>query len=113
MLIKVMFMIRLRAILLIATLSCITACEFKVNVSEKNELKGAGIKFQIPMETSAADTSEHKLSYESKRFKAQTDGDKLWIDDASYGSLNHGDIVDFYEYPTIKVNGEIRSTQGD
>jgi len=105
-------MMKLKYFVFLITLSFLAGCEFQVDIADKSAIEGAGVKFQIPMETSTANTSKLELSYESKRFKARTDGKNLWIDGISYGLLNKGDVIDFYDYPTIKVNGEIRSPSG-
>ncbi len=64
------------------------------------------------METSDATTGTPGITYQSERFSAETNGKTLTVNGKDYGALNKGDIVDFYEYPTIKVNGEIRRPKG-
>ena len=91
-------------------LACVTlaACDVTVHTG-KNGFEGGGIRFEIPLEVSTADTSPGGISYESKRFTAETDGSSLWVNDKSYGSLKTGDVVDFYDWPKVKVNGQERT----
>ena len=90
----------------------LAGCEVKINVAEKNQFKGAGIVFEIPMETSDATTGTYGISYKSERFSAESDGQHLLVDGKDYGNLRTGDIVDFYDYPTIRVNGTVRFPSG-
>jgi len=80
-----------------------------VNVG-KHRYQGAGVTFEIPLEPSDALHGTFGISYEGPRFTAQTDGRTLWVDCKSFGSVTEGDVVDFYEYPTIKVNGVVRES---
>ena len=97
-------------ILLLASLLLCAGCDFQVGVtvSDKNRYSGAGITFEIPIETSDATTGTPGITYQSERFTADTNGKNLIVNGKDYGALNSGDIVDFYEYPTIEVNGEVR-----
>lgn len=38
-------------------------------------------------------------------FVGDDDGADLWVDGLHYGKLKKGDVVDFYSYPEIQVNG--------
>ena len=100
-----------KILFLVLLLSC-AGCDFQVTVSEKNRYSGAGIIFEIPLENSDAITGTPGITYQSERFTAETNGKNLTVNGKNYGALNTGDIVDFYEYPTIKVNGEIRRPEG-
>jgi len=103
------FQTAMKRLLLILIVPTFVGCNFEIQTSEsKNQFEGAGIVFQIPMETSDASTSPSGIIYKSNRFSATTDGHELWVDGASYGPLSHGDIVDFYAFPEIRVNGNVR-----
>lgn len=94
--------------------ACIIGCTVEVDgdIDDKHSYEGGGITFQIPMETSTAQTSPVGIDYEGPRFKAKAENGTLTVDGKDYGKLANGDIVDFYEYPAIKVNGSVRNPDG-
>jgi hypothetical protein len=86
-------------------------CDVTVNAG-KHSYEGGGVKFEIPLERSDTTHGTYGIRYKGPRFVAETDGKTLWVDGQIYGSLNQGDVVDFYEYPVIKVNGIVREPAG-
>jgi len=86
-----------------------TGCDVELRSADsKNRLTGGGIVFEIPMENSDAQTGPNGIRYKSDRLAAMTDGSELWVNGVYYGPLHSGDIVDFYGYPEIRVNGTLR-----
>lgn len=86
------------------------SCEFKASVNSGEELKGEGITFIVPKETSSSSQGTGGISYASATVKAKTDGRKLMVDDKDYGPLASGDKVDFREKGKVLVNGTERKS---
>ncbi len=86
----------------------LTACKFKATVSNGQELKGEGITFLVPTETSSSSAGTGGISFDGKSVKAETDGKKLTINGKDYGVLTSGDTVDLREKGKVVVNGAER-----
>ena len=95
----------MKILLLVSVLTAMVGCEIEVRSGDsKNRFVGAGIVFEIPMETSDAQTGPDGINYESDRLSARTNGKELWVNGVFYGTVENGDVVDFYGYPEIRVN---------
>jgi len=95
---------------LISSIGSILACT--VDVSDKNRYEGGGVVFEIPMGTSEAITAPGGIDYKGPHFNAVTDGSSLRVNGQDYGQLRAGDVVDFYAYPEVMVNGQVRKPTG-
>ncbi|MCW1923345.1 hypothetical protein OKA05_12340 [Luteolibacter arcticus] len=85
------------------------SCKFKAVVSSGSELKGEGITFQVPDETSSSSSGSGGIEFNGESVKAKTDGKTLTVDDKDYGALKSGDVVDLREKGKVLVNGAERS----
>jgi hypothetical protein len=97
--------IRIQSIILILLLS---GCDFKASINSGEELKGEGITFLVPNETSSSSQVAGGITYNGTTVKAKTDGKKLTVDGKDYGALSTGDKVDFREKGKVLVNGTER-----
>jgi hypothetical protein len=86
----------------------LTACKGKFFVSNGAELKGEGITFLVPTETSSSSSGTGGISFDGESVKADTDGKKLTVNGKDYGALSTGDIVDLREKSKVLVNGSER-----
>ncbi|RYD36285.1 MAG: hypothetical protein EOP86_06395 [Verrucomicrobiaceae bacterium] len=83
----------------------LSGCEFKTSFSSGEELKGEGITFVVPHETSSYSQGSGGITYSSATVEAKTDGKKLTVGGRDYGALSMGDKVDFREKGRVLVNG--------
>lgn len=97
-----------RSVALLALLS-LGSCKFKASISSGSELKGEGITFQVPTETSGYTHGTGGIEYSSDSVKAKTDGKTLTVDGKNYGALKSGDVVDLREKGRVLVNGTERT----
>jgi hypothetical protein len=86
----------------------LSGCDFKVSINSGQELKGEGITFLVPNETSSSSQGTGGITYDSITVKAKTDGKKLTVNGKDYGALSTGDKVDFREKGKVLVNGTER-----
>jgi hypothetical protein len=85
------------------------SCKFKATVSGGTELKGEGITFQVPDETSSSSSGTGGIEFNGESVKAKTDGKTLTVDGKGYGALKAGDVVNLREKGKVLVNGTERS----
>lgn len=93
--------IKIHSIILILLLS---GCKFNASLNSGEELKGEGITFLVPMETSSNSQGTGGITYNGKSVKAETDGKKLTVNGKDYGALTTGDQVDLREKDKVLVN---------
>ena len=96
---------------LLLSLLAFTSCKFKASISGGSELKGEGITFQVPTETSSSTEGTGGISYDGESVKAKTDGKTLTVDGKGYGDLKAGDVVNLREKGKVLVNGAERAPQ--
>jgi len=85
------------------------SCKFKAFVSTGTELKGEGITFQVPSETSSSSEGTGGIEFNGESVKAKTDGKTLTVDGKDYGPLKTGDVVNLREKGKVLVNGTERA----
>jgi hypothetical protein len=85
------------------------SCKFKATVSTGTELKGEGITFQVPDETSSSSSGTGGIEFNGESVKAKTDGKTLTVDGKAYGAMKPGDVVNLREKGKVLVNGAERS----
>jgi len=85
------------------------SCKFKAIVSTGTELKGEGITFQVPSESSSSSSGTGGIEFNGESVKAKTDGKTLTVDGKAYGTLKAGDVVNLREKGKVLVNGVERS----
>ena len=85
------------------------SCKFKAAVSMGTELKGEGITFQVPDETSSSSSGAGGIEFDGESVKAKTDGKTLTVGGKDYGTLKSGDVVNLREKGKILVNDVERS----
>jgi len=90
-------------------LLALSSCKFKAVVSTGTELKGEGITFQVPDETSSSSSGSGGIEFNGESVKAKTDGKTLTVDGKDYGALKAGDVVNLREKGKVLVNGAERS----
>ena len=91
----------------------LSACDVRFSAKSGDDgLQGGGVKFRVPMESSNSETGPGGIAYQGARFKANTDGRRLWVNGQDFGELRPGDVVDFNGFPEVKVNGEVRRPAG-
>lgn len=83
----------------------LSSCKFKASISNGDELKGEGITFLVPSESSGSSQGTGGITYDSATVKAATDGKKLEVNGMDYGTLTTGDKVDLREKGKVLVNG--------
>ena len=86
----------------------LTACRSKLIVSGGAELKGEGITFLVPMETSSSSSGTGGITFDGESVKAETDGKKLTVNGKDYGALSTGDTVNLRKKGKVLVNGAER-----
>jgi len=96
----------IQSIILILLLS---GCKFRASLSHGDELKGEGITFLVPSETSGSSQGTGGITFDGKSVKAETDGKKLTVNGKDYGALSRGDKVDLREKGKVLVNGSERN----
>ncbi len=85
------------------------SCKFKASISSGTELKGEGITFQVPTESSSSSSGTGGIEFNGESVKAKTDGKTLTVDGKDYGTLKPGDVVNLREKGKVLVNGAERS----
>jgi len=95
-------------ILSLLVLSSLTACKIKGGVSNGAELKGEGVTFLVPTETSSASSGDGGITFDGESVKAETDGKTLTVNGEDYGALSTGDTVDLRGKGKVLVNGAER-----
>ena len=83
----------------------LSGCKFKASIRNGDELKGEGITFLVPTETSGSSQGTGGIAFDGKSVKAETDGKKLTVNGKNYGALSTGDKVDLREKGKVLVNG--------
>ncbi|WP_035603071.1 hypothetical protein [Haloferula sp. BvORR071] len=74
-----------------------------------DELKGGGVTFHVPTETSSATSGNDGIEFNGESVKAKTDGKTLSVNEKDYGALNSGDVVDLRTKGKVLVNGAERT----
>lgn len=88
----------------------LVSCSGGLNVKiGPKELKGGGITFLVPTETSSSSQLPGSISYRGQTVKAETNGNSLTINGKDYGKLTKGDVVDIRDVSNILVNGKKRN----
>jgi hypothetical protein len=93
------------AVLFVLSLS---SCKFEAKLTTGSELKGEGITFLVPTESSSASQGTGGIQYEGDSVKASTDGKSLTVDGKNYGTVKAGDVVNLREKGKVLVNGAER-----
>lgn len=102
--------LRSKTLLCVLTILSLAGCDVEIRTSDsKNQFTGAGIVFEIPLEDADAASGPDGIRYKSERLSAMTDGKELWVNGTYYGPLAKGDVVDFYQFPEVLVNGVPRN----
>lgn len=97
------------SLLPLLAIALLGSCKFKATVSTGTELKGGGITFQVPDETSSSSSGTDGIEFDGESVKAKTDGKTLTVDGKNYGALKAGDVVNLREKGKVLVNGSERS----
>jgi len=74
--------------------------------------EGAGVIFVMPLQTSDVSNGTFGIDYKSTNLNASTDGRSLLVNGKAYGALKSGDVVDFTQAGSVKVNGVPRGPAG-
>lgn len=94
-------------ILSLTLLFVLAGCEFKAEsgTSSMQTFQGAGITFEVPLESNSVSHGPHGIMYQGDSVSAQTDGAILVVDGKGYGRLAAGDVVNVQNPPGVLVNG--------